>query len=53
MLQGARLAVDECQYQFEDRRWNCPIADDSHGQSIFGKILRKGIYGLINFVSKQ
>ena len=41
-FQGARLSVDECQYQFEDRRWNCPIADDSHGQAIFGKILRKG-----------
>lgn len=42
IAKGARIAVEECQYQFHSRRWNCPIADSSHGGSIFGKILKKG-----------
>ena len=42
IAKGARIAVDECQFQFHSRRWNCPTADSSHGGSIFGKILRKG-----------
>lgn len=42
IAKGARMAVDECQYQFKDRRWNCPIQENGHGGSIFGKIIEKG-----------
>lgn len=39
---SAAMAAAECSYQFHSRRWNCPIEDDSHGGSIYGKIIRKG-----------
>ena len=42
VAKGARMAVDECQYQFKERRWNCPVEENGHGGSIFGKILEKG-----------
>ena len=36
------MAIEECQAQFSQRRWNCPTVDNSHGGSIFGNILKKG-----------
>ncbi|XP_052080014.1 protein Wnt-1-like isoform X2 [Mytilus californianus] len=42
LMNGARMAIEECKYQFRNRRWNCPTHDDSHGGPIFGKILQKG-----------
>lgn len=42
IAKGARMAVDECQYQFKDRRWNCSAQVNGHGGSIFGKIIEKG-----------
>lgn len=42
VAKGARMAVDECQYQFKDRRWNCSVEVNGHGGSIFGKIIEKG-----------
>ncbi|XP_046338482.1 protein Wnt-1-like isoform X1 [Haliotis rufescens] len=42
VVKGAKLAIKECQYQFRNRRWNCPTFADGHGGSIFGKILQKG-----------
>lgn len=42
VMKGARMAIDECQRQFKNRRWNCPTMDNGHGGSIFGKILEKG-----------
>ncbi|XP_060587809.1 protein Wnt-1-like [Ruditapes philippinarum] len=42
IAKGARMAVDECQNQFEDRRWNCSIQENGHGGSIFGKIIERG-----------
>ena len=50
---GARLGINECQYQFKNQRWNCSTVDDS---SVFGHVLSIGmlqfcllIY-LINFL---
>ncbi|CAM1321792.1 WNT1 (predicted) [Pycnogonum litorale] len=37
---AAKMAVAECQYQFRNRRWNCPTAQYMKGRSIFGKIVR-------------
>ncbi|XP_076461429.1 protein Wnt-1-like [Babylonia areolata] len=42
VAKGARMATDECQFQFRNRRWNCPTYWDGHGASVFGKILQKG-----------
>ena len=57
IAKGARMAVDECQHQFENRRWNCPVEKNGHGGSIFGKILEKGKLQfslfLINFVNRD
>lgn len=36
---GLQSAVRECQWQFRNRRWNCPT---SQGPNIFGKIVNRG-----------
>lgn len=36
---GAREGIEECQWQFKDRRWNCTTVDDS---TVFGPILVSG-----------
>lgn len=36
---GARLGINECQYQFKSQRWNCSTVDDS---SVFGHVLNIG-----------
>lgn len=42
IAKGARMAVEECQNQFKDRRWNCPVQELGHGRNLFGKIIEKG-----------
>lgn len=42
LAKGTQNAIDECQHQFQNRRWNCPTYDGDHGKSTFGNILRKG-----------
>ncbi|XP_077997770.1 protein Wnt-1-like [Glandiceps talaboti] len=37
------MAVDECKWQFKERRWNCPTYKNTNGgRNLFGKILDKG-----------
>ena len=37
---GAKMAIEECQVQFKNRRWNCSTANSNR---LFGKvILRQG-----------
>ena len=36
---GAHMAIDECQYQFRHRRWNCSTVDPV---KVFGKFLKLG-----------
>ncbi|KAI1291766.1 Protein Wnt-1 [Halotydeus destructor] len=42
IVKGLKMAVTECQYQFKDRRWDCPTQDFMKGKSIFGKIVQRG-----------
>jgi wingless-type MMTV integration site family protein 6 len=37
IIKGAQLGIQECQYQFRDRKWNCTTAKRS-----IRKILNKG-----------
>lgn len=36
---GASKSVEECQYQFSDRHWNCSTVRDG---SVFGPVLTHG-----------
>ncbi|XP_070191739.1 protein Wnt-2b-like [Littorina saxatilis] len=40
LAEGARLGVEECQYQFRSQRWNCTTL--SRDASVFGKVMLKG-----------
>ncbi|ESP01129.1 hypothetical protein LOTGIDRAFT_139906, partial [Lottia gigantea] len=40
LREGARLGVEECQYQFQDHRWNCSTLH--RDASVFGKSMLKG-----------
>lgn len=37
--EGAKTGIQECQYQFRQRRWNCSTVDNS---SVFGRVMQIG-----------
>ncbi|XP_048856439.1 protein Wnt-1-like [Brienomyrus brachyistius] len=39
IVAGLQTAIKECQWQFRNRRWNCPT---TQGPAIFGKIVSRG-----------
>lgn len=40
VAEGVRISIEECQYQFRGRRWNCTTINNS--LAIFGPVLDKG-----------
>ncbi|XP_076458512.1 protein Wnt-1-like [Babylonia areolata] len=41
VAQGARMAIEECQFQFRYSRWSCPTLGDGSA-SVFGRIVQRG-----------
>ncbi|XP_065352653.1 protein Wnt-1 [Cloeon dipterum] len=39
IVKGANMAINECQYQFNNRKWNCSTKTFLHGKNLFGKIV--------------
>lgn len=39
IAEGAKMGIQECQYQFRNRRWNCSTVDNS---SVFGRVMQIG-----------
>ncbi|CDQ98494.1 unnamed protein product [Oncorhynchus mykiss] len=37
--EGAKTGINECQYQFRQRRWNCSTVDNA---SVFGRVMQIG-----------
>lgn len=42
IAKGANQAIQECQYQFRNRRWNCTTKNFLRGKNLFGKIVDRG-----------
>lgn len=40
IARGVKEALNECKFQFRNRKWRCPI--DSSSRNIFGKIMDRG-----------
>ncbi|CAA9998823.1 unnamed protein product [Nesidiocoris tenuis] len=44
---GANMAIQECQFQFKNRRWNCSTRNFFRGKNLFGKIVDRAILLLL------
>lgn len=42
---GAKKAIEQCQFEFRHERWNCSVMENE--QSVFGPTLDRGTYGFL------
>lgn len=43
--EGAKKAIEQCQIQFRDERWNCSVVENE--QSVFGPTLDRGQFSVL------
>lgn len=46
---GLKVGIEEGQYQFRERRWNCTVVED---ETVFGPLTLIGKFTYLNAVSR-